>query len=412
MANSAIRGVIFGINNVIVRDGKFRPGVLDEVARLVGYLLSNGVQPVVLANRDMRLIHNNETRRLQDIFDERVGRFPWFIAARDGTPWKPRAAAVQHVLDTMRWQANETLYVGSTEDDMRTAVNGNTLFLNATWYGERTGYGVEFASPKDIARFIDIFCRREPAWHYAINDEGLELYTLAPFSTRYRQYEIYSQDARAAAKWGGGHPDFWTKYLWSTLYFSGLHDRVDYITCYPGHAGGSDNPIMSEPLEAFAKCFRMRYLPDLILRHSTATKSAMTRAAGGAVDHLNQLNTIMLNRTPLKGRGQEPYKSPPLRRGKTVLVVDDICTSGNSLEAARVFIEQTGATPILLAWLKTINRSYERIVEIARFDPYEVQQFAAEPPLRFYEYEEYIQNPAAPDELGIRLEAYLTWDWR
>lgn len=40
------------------------------------------------------------------------------------------------------------------------------------------------------------------------------------------EYTLYSEDARAAAKHGLGHPDFWTGSLISSLYFSGIHKKL------------------------------------------------------------------------------------------------------------------------------------------------------------------------------------------
>jgi hypothetical protein len=43
-----------------------------------------------------------------------------------------------------KWDSLETLYIGSTDDDMRTAVNGELLFLRATWWANATDYGLNF----------------------------------------------------------------------------------------------------------------------------------------------------------------------------------------------------------------------------------------------------------------------------
>jgi len=48
----------------------------------------------------------------------------------------------------------EVLYVGNSDDNMKTARNGHVLFLNANWHKEANPYGYQFESPKDIARFV------------------------------------------------------------------------------------------------------------------------------------------------------------------------------------------------------------------------------------------------------------------
>ena len=118
-----------------------------------------------------------------------------------------------------------------------------------------------------------------------------------------------------------------------------------------------------------AQSLHRQYLPDLVIRHAKAQKSQSARAAGGAVDIQNQLSTIRLNRLPKKGPDGEPYKNNPLGKGKTVPLVDDICTQGNSFEAGRAFIEKTGANVICL--IKTINSDYRAVDgEVPLVNPY------------------------------------------
>src|SRR3546814_7714469 len=85
------------------------------------------------------------------------------------------------------------------------------------------------------------------------------------------------------------------------------------------------------------------------------------RASGGSVGLDNQLNTIRLNPAPVRGVGGKPYKSPPARGGKRILVVDDICTEGNSFEAARAYLRAAGAQAVCVSWLKTINTDYRAV---------------------------------------------------
>lgn len=142
------------------------------------------------------------------------------------------------------------------------------------------------------------------------------------------------------------HDQFWGRLLAARVYLSGLVDEVDFITCYPGHATTSGPPQVEMALSILAGSVRKKYLPDWIVGHATAQKSQTARTAGRAVDIANQLSTIHLNRRPRKGIGKAPYASPPTLKGKTILVIDDFCTAGNSFEVARAFIEAAGARMI------------------------------------------------------------------
>jgi hypothetical protein len=302
------------------------------------------------------------------------------------------------------------IYVGNTVEDMRTAVNGGLLFLNAKWHGQATEYGFEFHAPSAIGRFIDVFCTRDSLWYFEIEDGTLRMYAMGLYSSYDQEAQQYTADAKDAAKFGGGTVSFWRQYLISTLYFSGISHEVDYAAPYPGHSAKAKKAVTHDDMVTLTKCFRASYLPDLIVRHTTATKSQTARLQGVELDHRNQLNTIHLTHLPLRGDDKR-YKASPLGSGKSVLVIDDICTEGYSLEAARNFIAQTGAGVVLVAWLKTPNRPYYRLDIDKRFDPYKPQKFEKIPKALIYPYGKHIVDAKAPGIIAKSLAAYKKWDW-
>jgi hypothetical protein len=217
---------------------------------------------------------------------------------------------------------------------------------------------------------------------------------------------------RATAKDGAGDPTFWGRLLAARVYFSGLVDEINYITAYPGHAPDSKQPVVAEALTILAQSLHRQYLPDLIIRHAKAQKSQAARAAGGGVGIENQLETIKLNRYPKKGPDGAPYKNNPLFKDKTVLLVDDICTEGNSFEAGRAFIGATGAKVICLSWLKTINRSYNAVVgQVPITDTYAQVQLAKKVPVVGFPYGSAILDPKATTDLAELHKTYFDWKW-
>lgn len=411
--SKTLRGIIMGIDGVLAVSGKRDNTIYAEMGRLIKFIFSKGLTPVILANRDWSVKNTEDGTeiRLEDVITAEWGKFPWFVTNVLGIPHKPSSDSINYVLNKMGWDPTETLYIGNTDDDMRTAVNGNILFINATWFGKRTEYGFEFTSPKDVARFIDIFGLRRHLWHYTIRTDDLEYYALAPYSTMKPEFSAYSTDAKYAAKWGAGHPDFWTKYLFSTIYFSELHKEIDYVTVYPGHQAGYGNPVMEDPTLTFTKCFRKTFLRDLIIRHTASRKSSSARNAGERINHLNQLNTIKLNISPLRSTGDKRYVHFPLTAQKTILVVDDICTNGYSLEAARRYFRQIGCRVICMSWLKTINSNYYMLNDYPRFNPFQANTFAQIGNIYEFAYQRYIVDPYAPDEIDQKLASYSNWDW-
>lgn len=409
---SHLKAVIFGLRDVIVQQGPINRDTYQELGRLLRLIQARGITPVFLANRPWRVTHPDGTSRdIQEMITKDWGKFPWYVANRDGHARKPRAEATAHILQKHGWKCSEVIYVGNTVDDMRTAVNGGLLFLNAKWHGQATEYGFEFHAPSAIGRFIDVFCTRESLWYYKIEDGSLRVYAMGLYSTRDEEAQKYAGDARDAAKFGGGTASFWKQYLISTLYLSGLCDEFDYAAPYPGHSAKNKNSVTHDDMITLTKCFRASYLPDLIVRHTTATKSQTARIQGKALDHGNQLNTIFLTQLPLRGDSDKRYVASPLRKGKKVLVIDDICTEGYSLDAARAFIEQTGASVILVAWMKTPNRSYYRVDLGKRFNPYAPHKFGAIGNVKGYPYGAHIADEQAPGVIAKCLSAYKKWDW-
>ncbi|WP_244957551.1 phosphoribosyltransferase [Bermanella marisrubri] len=198
----------------------------------------------------------------------------------------------------------------------------------------------------------------------------------------------------------------------SSLYFSGIYLDLNFITSYPGHKEGSGNAIMDEAIGIFSKCFRIKYLPDLIIRHKTSTRSHVARNTGIQINHLNQLNTIKLNPHPMKNR-TEAYKNLIPLSNKTVLVLDDISTRGFSLEAARLYLQRAGAKVVLVSWLKTINTDYEEIRIKRNFKPFEENQFNDEDleKINSHTYAQHITDNQAPKEITELLKEYDNWDW-
>ncbi|MEO3479261.1 phosphoribosyltransferase family protein [Phaeobacter sp. CAU 1743] len=163
-----------------------------------------------------------------------------------------------------------------------------------------------------------------------------------------------------------------------------------------------------------AGSLRARYVFDLIHRHTDAPKSQQLRLDGKIPSVGNQLNTIHLNRAATKpGPKQQRYKNPPNLKGRTVLVVDDICTQGHSLEAARSFFEAAGAKVILLSWLKTPGGNHYHAVtclDPSIKKPFGVFKFGKSK-TKLYSNSGHVFNHKAPEEIAEAYTKYSKWDW-
>ena len=415
-----LKGVIFGAQDVFFdsQTQKFGAEKISEMGCLLKFLYSRGVALVGVTNHTWTVTERATGKRasLQARLEQEWGvPFRWFNYGQAGFPPKQTTAALESVRRTMGWCPNETLYVGNSDADMRSAVNGGTLFLNALWYRDSNRYGFRFTHPRDIARFVDVFCLREHFWYFQIEDGDFKVYCLAPYSTRaVMEYKGYSESLIETVKKKLGDVEdveFWAKYLCTSMYFSGVYGPVDYIAPYPGHLKGAPvHHVLQEPLAAFAKCFRGKFLPDLVIRHTTAPESKKDRAAAS---HLNQLNTIVLNEHPQKFEAK-PFVKFPLAPTKTVCILDDLLTDGYSFEAARAFIARTGANVVCVAFLKAMNHDYKRLgkLNLGLGAPLAPAKISDSPAIqKTYGYRDHIIDLDAATDLAKRLDRYHDWRW-
>lgn len=410
-----LKGAIFSLRDVLIKEGAVDHALLHEVINLLKFLRGRGVGLAIVSNSEW--IESNSKKPIAKLLGELAGfDIPYFQRGREIRA-KQTAEAMAYVHEKMGWGSNETVYIGSTTEDMQAARNGGLLFLNAQWHAQNSAYGFAFESPLDIARFIDCCCLDLGDWFWSIDDGPLQVRCIAPlaeYSKRYPNASGYSSDAKAAVKLNKGDLRFWGRLMAARIYFSGIGTEVDYVSPYPGHAPDSKKTLLTNAIKIVAGSLRAQYLEDMVVRHALAQKSQSLRNLGKAPDHLNQLSTIKLRPDPLRtGPAQLRYKTPPLRAGKKVLLVDDICTEGFSLEAARSLIESTGASVICVTWLKTPGgNDYQAITSVI---PTIKNPYAAVKPqavkVKVYGNNASIKNANAPDEVADAFLRYSNWKW-
>lgn len=414
----SLKGMIFSLSDVLAHKGKLDPELLGEVVKLLKFLISKGVQPVLVSNSAWVVTGADGNKRtFQEYLSDLVGtKLPYYQGGRD-IAYKQFSGSMAPILEAFGWIPSEVFYVGNTHDDAKAASNAGFPLLNAKWHGDNSPYGFEFSSPKEVASFIDCCCLTPGDWFWGIEDGNLRVYAIAPFAEYSRAYPegaIYSSDAKNAVKADAGNVRFWGLLMAARIHMSGIGAEIDFATPYPGHKSASKKTELMNAVAIVSGSLRARYLFDFIQRHSDAPKSQTLRVSGGSPSIENQLNSIKLNpHATMTGEKQRKYKYPPNLIGKTVLVVDDICTQGYSLEAARAFFEAAGAKAILVSWLKTPGPNDYHAVralssEIKKpFKPYTstgVTQFV-------YSNSGNVINRNADNEIAEAYTKYATWEW-
>ncbi len=411
----ALRGAVFSLRNVLAREGNVDHDVVNETIKLIKYLINVGVQPVLVSNSVWTIVGTDEP--FNDYLSRLVGQeLPYYQGGRD-MPWKQYTAAMQHVLEKQGWLPQEVVYIGNTPEDIQAASNGGMLFLNAKWHEENSPYGFEFNSPKEIAKFIDCCCLTPGDWFWGIEQGNLRVYAIAPlgeFSKAYPEAAVYSTDAKNAVKFGLGDLRFWGLLMAARMHLSGIGAEAAYVAPYPGHKTTSKKTDLLHAVRIASGSLRARYLEDYIHRHTDATKSQTLRNNGQQPTAEEQLKTIHLRRDPLKtGDKGGRYINLPRVKGKTLLLVDDICTQGHSLEAARAFAEAAGAKVICLCWLKTpgpndyhqITRVLPRIARpYEKFNPEELE-------IEVHSNSGNVVNHNAAKEIASAFTNFNDWKW-
>ncbi|SCZ60026.1 Phosphoribosyl transferase domain-containing protein [Epibacterium ulvae] len=410
-----LRGAIFSLRNVLAREGEADQDTIFETVKLIEYLISVGVQPVLVSNSTWTMVGTKEP--FNDYFSRLVGQeLPYYQGGRD-MEYKQYAAAMQHVLENHGWTPQEVVYIGNTQEDIQAASNGGLLLLNAKWHEANSPFGFEFNSPKDIAKFVDCCCLTPGDWFWGIEDGDLRVYTIAPlgeYSRAYPDAATYSTDAKNAVKFGLGDLRFWGLLMAARMHLSGIGAEASYVVPYPGHKTTSKKAELMQAVSIAAGSLRARYLQDYVIRHQNAPKSQESRNKGLQPSADNQLSTIHLRSDPLKtGAVGGRYKSRPNVKDKTILMVDDICTQGHSLEAARAFAQAAGASVISLCWLKTPGpNDYNRITGLKPplKKPF-TKYVPAQQEITVYSNSGQVINQNAAKQIADAFTRFRDWEW-
>lgn len=408
-----LKAVLIGPHGTVFKDGKVQPALLSELVLFIRRMNAKGVHVGLWSQHPVNYQQQDRTEAVESYLSRQSGVQVPFYRANDGAlPARRRGGSVDPILKQLNVHSYEAILVGNDREDMLAEVNNQLLLMRPEWYPGEHEYGFLVSSISELAQFCELFGLRQYPIFWSIDAKNLQVRSMGPYSTMRRpDFAIFGSDARNVAKYGVGNRRFWFLMILSSLYFSGLLRDVHYLCPFPGHDPASVSP-MQQGLDAFlttlGKCFKKDYLPDLIVRHEAAIKSQTAQAAQKTF--LNQLNTLHLNRRP-RHYDRDPYQKPIDLRGKGVLVVDDFCTNGRSLDVARAYIEAAGGKAVLFSWLKTISLPFLHMNPPPLLQPFQVNTIAREPNALNYNYAAHIVSEEAPAEIDGLLAAYRKWKW-
>lgn len=126
----------------------------DGIIELLDYLTSQGKEVGVFSNKPQEFC-----QIMMDYYFPEV-KFSFVRGNRKNVPVKPDPAGGLEILKEMNLKAEDVLYVGDTDIDMQTAVNGGFFGIGAEW-GFRTkeelvttGAKITFATPIEMMNYL------------------------------------------------------------------------------------------------------------------------------------------------------------------------------------------------------------------------------------------------------------------
>jgi hypothetical protein len=408
----SLKVVLIGPRGTVFKDGRAQTQLLNDLILFIRRMHQRGVHVGLWSQHPTTYTSGVNAEALESYLSRLCGQdVPFYRAASGNLPVRRRNGAVDPILQQLGVGLHETVLVGNDTSDMQAGVNNKLLLIRPEWYPGAQPYGFPVATASELTQFCEIFGLRQHPIYWSVDQGNVQVRSMGPFSTLRPDFAGFGADARSVAKHGTGERQFWFWMMVSSLYFSGLMHQVDFICPFPGHDPSSNSDVkkgIDAVLTTLGKCFRKDYLPDLIVRHTASIKSQTARAHEKTFR--NQLNTLRLNKFPRRYE-RDSNQTPLKLRNKRILVVDDFCTNGRSLDVARAYIEAAGGAAILFSWLKTINTSFLHMNPEPSLKPFEPNNVVSEPNSAEFYYGRHIVSSAAPTEIDAALAGYKNWQW-
>ncbi len=129
--------------------------IYDDINKVLTFLQVRGIKMSVLSNKPNSFTKKCVLKYLRDWKFERV------YGIRDGIKRKPNEAGVLEILKELNIESNETIFIGDTNIDMKTAKNANMNSIGVLWgfrdEKELVDSGATYIAktPTDIIKIVD-----------------------------------------------------------------------------------------------------------------------------------------------------------------------------------------------------------------------------------------------------------------
>jgi hypothetical protein len=253
---------------------------------------------------------------------------------------------VERICTEFGIQPNELLWLGDTDLDMRSAVNGRLIYFNARWSSPDYRYGIQIPTPRAFSLVVRECFLKPRDWYWqldVLDNNGNEVVVRALIDGRGAGIRAF-KDGLIEFLHSDRNPkvglfsvrEFTLLHVLGSLYSEGLYREADTWTIYPSRRGGP-NAALAPVVTSIARLsHRQQFFPTLIDRHTPSLDTSLARVNRTEVRFDTQTDTVRL--------------APDHQRqisGKTVVVVDDFTTDGFSFEWARNELYRAGAKKVI-----------------------------------------------------------------
>jgi Haloacid dehalogenase-like hydrolase len=343
----AFKGLVIDYSDTLVAHGKIVPGL----AELLEMLQKSGVGVAVVSNNAIN------SRLLKE-----AGLSVWVTAKDVGTK-KPSKKFITESARRLGVNPADLIYIGDNwKNDALCAANAQILYYHAKWGTGEFKYGILVTSPKALLNIIETFFLPLKGWSWAYDGKDYRKRQISIRSVITSSSDSLYNVAKKVFKTGNAtlaQREFFFHTLVTAITFFSNVEKGQIWTTYPSHSKGSTgNEKLNGWLTNYAKEFHCEMRP-ILLRHTLAPDSSLERWKGGLAVFTDQVNTVSV--------------APEFKdtiRGKSVVVLDDFTTTGQSLEWARNLLYQAGAKEVTGIALGKIGKTQEIYTTKTDFDPF------------------------------------------
>ncbi len=296
---------------------------------------------------------------------------------------KPGGTLVAHFCNTHGLQPHQILVIGDDDFGFIEAMNGRAMGFHAAWGMGDGKYGIHVETPQEFLDYLDVFFMKDALWYakYTERDSAgrdVILRTLIDAngagSPALRSAVLQTlKDRNDANVAGASLSAFLMMHMIASLYLEGFLsiDRKEVLwQIYPGHSPASQPPPL---IQAAIEGFRL-------FRSKAAVKElyGLTRWREALQSHVARQSAADRSKVRFQNQISSVYLAEGTRvEGKRIFVIDDFCTEGYSLEAARNLYFAAGARSVnLFAFGKYGDRYVEVVPELGTaIEPYKQKAY-------------------------------------